>query len=259
GQVPACAPPRALVPTVSQSGAAAPARGTRGRGPPRLAALDPSLPDFLSAVLWLLDVPTDDPRWATLDPEQRRQSALDGVRRMLILQSRVRPLLLVFENLHWIDTETQNFLNRLVDGLRDTRILLLVNYRPEYRHAWANKGYYTQIRLDPLAPPSAEELLRALLGDASELAPLKALLIERAQGNPFFLEESARSLIETRVVTGERGAFRLAKPISTIRVPATVQAILAARIDQLSADDKRLLQSAAVIGRHFSRPLLEAI
>src|SRR5262249_3682095 len=139
------------------------------------------------------------------------------------------------------------------------RILLLVNYRPEYRHAWANKGYYTQIRLDPLTPRSAEELLRALLGDASELAPLKTLLIERAQGNPFFLEESARSLIETRVVAGERGAFRLATPISNIRVPATVQAILAARIDQLSADDKRLLQSAAVIGRQFSRPLLDAI
>jgi class 3 adenylate cyclase/tetratricopeptide (TPR) repeat protein len=225
----------------------------------RLTALDSSLMDFYSAILWLLDVPVEDPRSATVDPEQRRQAALDGVRRMLALQSRLRPLLLVFENLHWIDTETQTFLNRLVDGLRDTRILLLVNYRPEYRHAWANKIYYAQIRLDPLTPPNAEELLRALLGDAPELAPLKALLIERAQGNPFFLEESAHTLIETRVVTGERSAFRVAKPISNIRVPVTVQAVLAARIDRLSADDKWLLQCAAVIGRQFSRPLLEAI
>ena len=259
GQMTAWMPLRDLLRTYFQIEARATAPEIRQQVATHLGALDPSLTDFLSAILWLLDVPVEDSRWTALDPEHRRQAALDGVRRILVLQSRRRPLLLVFENLHWIDTETQTFLNRLVDGLRDTRILLLVNYRPEYRHAWANKIYYAQIRLDPLTPASAEELLRALLGDAPELKPLKALLIERAQGNPFFLEESARTLIETRMVTGGRGAFRLAKPISNIRVPATVQAILAARIDRLSADDKRLLQSAAVIGRQFSQPLLEAI
>ena len=224
-----------------------------------LAALDPSLQDVVPAVLWLLDVPVADPGWAGLDPEQRRQATLDGVRRILVWQSRVRPLLLVFENLHWIDAETQTFLNRLVDGLRGTRILLLVNYRPEYTHGWANKTYYAQVRLDPLAPASAEELLHTLLGDAPDLLPLKSLLIERTQGNPFFLEESTRTLIETRVVVGQRGAFHLAKPLSSIRVPATVQAILAARIDRLDPEEKRMLQSAAVIGREFSLPLLQAI
>src|SRR4030095_16701999 len=123
-----------------------------------LVALDPSLQDVVAAVLWLLDMPVDDPGWAGLDPEQRRQATLDGVRRILVWQSRVRPLLLVFENLHWIDAETQTFLNRLVDGLRGTRILLLVNYRPEYSHSWSNKTYYGQVRLDPLAPESAEAL-----------------------------------------------------------------------------------------------------
>ena len=224
-----------------------------------LAALDPSLQDVVPAVLWLLDVPVADPGWAGLDPEQRRQATLDGVRRILVWQSRVRPLLLVFENLHWIDAETQTFLNRLVDGLRGTRILLLVNYRPEYTHGWASKTYYAQVRLDPLAPASAEELLHTLLGDAPDLLPLKSLLIERTQGNPFFLEESTRTLIETRVVVGQRGAFHLAKPLSSIRVPATVQAILAARIDRLDPEEKRMLQSAAVIGREFSLPLLQAI
>ena len=224
-----------------------------------LAALDPSLEDVLPAVLWLLDVPVEDPGWALLDPEQRRQATLEGVRRVLVWQSRVRPLLVIFENLHWIDAETQAFLNRLVDGLQGTRILLLVNYRPEYRHGWASKTYYGQVRLDPLAPENAEALLSTLLGDAPDLLPLKALLIERTQGNPFFLEESARTLIETKVVAGQRGAFHLASPLSSIRVPATVQAILAARIDRLDAEEKRLLQSAAVIGRECSRPLLEAV
>ncbi|HWN90179.1 MAG TPA: hypothetical protein VNQ15_02170, partial [Verrucomicrobiae bacterium] len=145
------------------------------------------------------------------------------------------------------------------DGLQGTRILLLVNYRPEYRHGWANKTYYGQVRLDPLAAESAEALLSTLLGDAPDLLPLKSLLIERTQGNPFFLEESTRTLIETRVVVGRRGAFHLASPLSSIRVPATVQAILAARIDRLGPDEKRLLQSAAVIGREFSLPLLQAV
>jgi class 3 adenylate cyclase/tetratricopeptide (TPR) repeat protein len=232
---------------------------SRDRVVARVTALDHSLHDTLPAVLWLLDLPVEDPAWRVLDPEHRRQSALEGVRRLLFRQSRVQPLLLVFENLQWIDAESQVFLNRLVESLPAGRILLLVSYRPEYSHAWANKTYYTQIRLGPLASGSAEELLRALLGNGPELAPLKALLIERTQGNPFFLEESARALIETRVLVGQRGAFRLAKELSSIRVPATVQAILAARIDRLSADEKRLLQSAAVIGREFSLPLLQSI
>src|SRR5262249_47800163 len=143
-------PLRDLLRTYFQVKARATAPEIRGQVAMLLAALDPSLSDFLSAILWLLDVPAEDSRWATLDPEQRRQAALDGVRRMFVLQSRLRPLLLAFENLHWIDTETQTFLNLLVDGLRDTRILLLVNYRPEYRQAWDNRSYYAQIRLESL-------------------------------------------------------------------------------------------------------------
>jgi class 3 adenylate cyclase/tetratricopeptide (TPR) repeat protein len=225
----------------------------------RLAALDPAIQDVLPAVLWLLDVPVADPAWDTLDREQRRQATLDGVRRILVWLSRGQPLLLVFENLHWLDAETQTFLNRLVDGLVGTRILLLVNYRPEYRHDWASRSYYSQIRLDPLASAGAEELLHTLLGDAPDLLPLTRLLIERTQGNPFFLEESTRTLVETKVVVGQPGAFHLGKELSSIRVPATVQAILGARIDRLDPGDKRLLQTAAVIGRAFSLPLLRVI
>jgi len=171
----------------------------------------------------------------------------------------VQPLLLVFENLHWIDTETQAFLNGLVESLPAARLLLLVNYRPEYQHGWGHKTYYTQLRLDPLPPASAEALLQSLLGNDADLEPLKQRLIERTQGNPFFLEESVRTLVETQVLAGAQGAYRVARTLPSIQVPATVQAVLAARIDRLPPEEKQLLQTAAVIGTEVPFALLQAI
>jgi tetratricopeptide (TPR) repeat protein len=139
------------------------------------------------------------------------------------------------------------------------RLLLLVNYRPEYQHGWGSKTSYTQLRLDPLPPASADALLQALLGDNPSLVPLKQLLVARTQGNPFFLEESVRTLMETGVLVGEPGAYRLVQALPTIQVPATVQAVLAARIDRLPPEDKRLLQTAAVVGTEVPLPLLQAI
>ncbi len=149
----------------------------------------------------------------TLDPPQRRQRTLDALKRVLLRESQVQPLLLVFEDLHWIDAETQALLDSLVESLPTARLLLLVNYRPEYQHGWGSKTYYTQLRLDPLPPASAEEFLQALLGDDPSLAPLTPLLIARTEGNPFFLEESVRTLVETGVLVGERGAYRLAQAL----------------------------------------------
>ena len=219
------------------------------------AALGPTLPAFLT----LLDVPVEDRHWQDLDPAQRRQRTLEAIKRLLLRESQVQPLLLVFENLHWIDAETQAVLDSLIDSLPTARLLLLVNYRPEYQHGWGSKTYYTQLRLDPLPTASAEELLQALLGDDPSLVPLKRLLIERTEGNPFFLEESVRALVETGVLVGERGAYRLAKPLDSLQVPATVQAVLAARIDRLPPEEKRLLQTAAVIGTEVPFALLQAI
>jgi class 3 adenylate cyclase/tetratricopeptide (TPR) repeat protein len=218
-------------------------------------ALEPTLPAFLS----LLDVPVEDPQWQALDPPQRRQRTLDACKRLLLRESQVQPLLLVFEDLHWIDSETQALLDSLLESLPTARLLLLVNYRPEYQHAWGSKTYYTQLRIDPLPPESADALLQALLGTDAGLEPLKHLLIERTEGNPFFLEESVRTLIETQVLAGERGAYRLAAALPSIQVPATVQAVLAARIDRLPADEKRLLQAASVIGKDVPFALLHAI
>ena len=147
----------------------------------------------------------------------------------------------------------------LVESLPPARVLLLVNYRPEYQHGWGSKTYYTQLRLDPLPEASADVLLQALLGPDPGLVLLTQLLIARTQGNPFFLEESVRTLVETGGLVGERGAYVLAQPFDTLQVPATVQALLAARIDRLAPEDKRLLQTAAVIGTEVPWPLLQAI
>jgi class 3 adenylate cyclase/tetratricopeptide (TPR) repeat protein len=225
----------------------------------KLLTLDEALRPTLPALLTLLDVPVEDDEWQALDPPQRRQRTLDALKRLLLRESQVQPLAVVCENLQWIDTETQAFLDSLVESLPTARILLLVNYRPEYQHGWGSKTYYTQLRLDPLAPTSAQTLLQALLGDDAELAPLERVLIERTEGNPFFMEESVRALVEGQVLAGEPGAYRLARAPLTIQVPATVQAVLAARMDRLPAEDKVLLQTAAVIGKDVPFPLLQAI
>jgi predicted ATPase/class 3 adenylate cyclase len=234
-------------------------RTIRAKVTGQVLTLDEALQETIPALLALLDaLPTDSP-FLRLDPPQRRQRTLEALKRVLLRESQAQPLLLVFEDLHWIDAETQALLDRLVEGLPTARLLLLVNYRPEYHHGWGSKTSYTQLRLDPLPPASADEVLQALLGDDPSLVPLKPLLIARTEGNPFFLEESVRTLVETGVLVGAPGAYRLAQALPTIQVPATVQAVLAARIDRLPPEEKRLLQTAAVIGTEVSLPLLQAI
>ena len=225
----------------------------------KLLSLDRQLEPCVFPILWLLDVPIEDEHWERLDPPQRRQRILDGVKRLLLRESQVQPLVVLFEDLHWIDAETQAFLDSLVESLPTARLLLLVNYRPEYRHGWGGKTYYRQLQINPLAPESAEALLDALLGNDTALAPLKRLMIERTEGNPFFVEESVRSLVETGVLAGERGAYRVTRILQGLRVPATAQAMLAARIDRLDPEDKRLLQAAAVIGTDVPFSLLQAV
>jgi len=223
----------------------------------RILGLDRALEPLLPPLLALLDLPAEDARWEALDPPQRRQRTLDAVKRLLLRESQVQPLLLVFEDLHWIDGETQALLDRLVDGLGSARLLLLVNYRPEYEHRWGSKTAYSQLRLDSLPAESAAQLLATLLGPDTSLAPLTRMLVRR--GNPFFLEETVRTLAETGALAGQRGAYRLARAVETLQVPATVQTLLAARIDRLPAEEKRLLQAASVIGKDVPYALLAAI
>jgi class 3 adenylate cyclase len=225
----------------------------------KLFTLDESLKPLLPAFFGLLDVPVDDPQWQALDPAQRRHQTLDANKRLLLREAQAQPVIVIFEDLHWIDTETQALLDSLVASLPAARLLMLVNYRPEYQHTWGSKTYYTQLRLDALPAESAGELLEGLLGGDPALGPLKSLLAERTSGNPLFLEESVRTLVETRALAGTRGAYRLVQPVEAIQVPATVQSILASRIDRLPLEEKRLLQSAAVIGKDVPFALLQGI
>jgi class 3 adenylate cyclase/tetratricopeptide (TPR) repeat protein len=223
----------------------------------KLLALDGALAPTLPALLALLNAPVNDPAWETLDPAERRRRMLDGVRYLLLQEARQRPLLLIFEDLHWIDNETQAVLDSLVECLGSARVLLLATYRPEYQHGWAGKTYYSQLRLDALAGDSRGQLLDVLLGDDPTLSSLKQLLVNH--GNPFFLEEIVRALVETKALEGSSGSYRLIRPIEAVRVPATVQVILASRIDRLSLEDKHLLQIAAVTGRSVPVSLLRAV
>jgi class 3 adenylate cyclase/tetratricopeptide (TPR) repeat protein len=234
-------------------------RTIRAKVTAQVLTLDEALQSSTPALLALLDaLPADSP-FLTLDPPQRRQRTLDALKRILLRESQVQPLLLLFEDLHWIDAETQALLDSLVESLPTAQLLLLVNYRPEYQHGWGNKTYYTQLRLDPLPPAGVDEVLQVLLGDNLSLVPLKQLLIARTAGNPFFLEESVRTLVETEVLAGMPGAYRLTQPLQHIQMPATVQALLAARIDRLPAEEKRLLQTVAAIGTEIPLLLLEVI
>jgi transcriptional regulator with AAA-type ATPase domain/tetratricopeptide (TPR) repeat protein len=232
-------------------------RAIRERITGKVLAMDAALQPTLPALQALLDVPVDDAGWQILDPTQRRRRTLEAVKRLLLREAREQPLLLIFEDLHWSDGETQAVLDTLVDDLGSARLLLLVSYRPEYEHAWGSKTYCSRLRLDALPVESAGEFLEALLGEDPGLAPLKQLLVKR--GNPFFLEETVRTLVETNALTGERGHYRLGQPVHTLEVPPTVQAMLAARIDRLSPEAKRLLQVASVVGKDVPFALLRTI
>jgi class 3 adenylate cyclase/tetratricopeptide (TPR) repeat protein len=235
------------------------ARRIREKVAGKLLTLDESLRPSVTPIAALLGLPVDDARWQKLEPRERRQETLDAVKRVILREAQLAPVLLVFEDLHWIDAETQAFLDALVPSAASARLLILVNYRPEYVHGWTNQRHYAQLRIGALGPDVAGALLDELLGIDASVTSLKAILIERTEGNPFFLEESVRSLVETGHLTGRRGAYRLARPAEGMAVPATVRAVLDARIDRLSADDKRLLQCAAVIGKDVPFKLLEAV
>ena len=225
----------------------------------QVQTLDTALSDTIPALLALLDALPEDSPFRQLDAPQRRQHMFAAFKRVLLRQSQVQPLLLVCEDLHWLDTETQALLEGLGESLPTARLLLLMSYRPDYRHGWGSKTYYTQVRLDPLPQASADAFLQSLVGDDSSLNPLTQLLIQRTEGNPFFLEESVRTLVETEALMGEPGAYRVAPALPTLQVPATVQAILAARIDRLPPEEKHLLQTAAVIGMEVPVPLLQVV
>ena len=224
----------------------------------QLLALDHAPASDVAPLLALLEAPVPSD-WTMLDPPRRRQQTLDALTRFVLRLSHVSPTLLAVEDLHWSDAETQAFVDRLMMSAPSAALMILVTYRPEFAHGWGNRECYRQIRLDALPAKTAEALLDALLGTDTTLEPLKQTLIDRTEGNPFFLEESVRMLVETRVLSGVSGAHRLERAVSTIDPSPTVQAVLAARVERLPVGARRLLEAASVIGRQFSLRLLQAI
>jgi hypothetical protein len=220
------------------------ARLIREKVTSRILTLDSTLQEAIPPVLDLLDVLDASHPFRSLEPLRHRQYTYQAVTRLLLSESRVRPIIAVFEDLHWNDSLTLGLLNELVVGSQNARLLLLVTYRPDYSDEWRHRPNYIQLGLSSLASESLTELLQAVLGSDPSLPTLKSFLVERASGNPFFVEEIVRTLVDTGVLEGRRSSYRLARPLSSIEVPRTVQAVLAARIDSLPAAGKRQLQAA---------------
>jgi tetratricopeptide (TPR) repeat protein len=224
----------------------------------RVLALDRSLEDALPYLNGLLGLTDQNNQIAQIEAQTRKRRALEAIKRIILRESLNQPLIVIFEDLHWIDSESQAFLNLLTDSIGTARILMLVNYRPEYRHEWGHKTYYTQLRLDPLGKESADEMLSALLGDGRDLTPLKRLIIDKTEGNPLFMEKIVQALFEEEMLK-RNGAVKITRSLNQLKIPSTVQDILAARIDRLGPDQKDLLQTLAVIGTEFKLCLVRTV
>ena len=231
----------------------------------KVLMLDRSLEDTLPYIFSLLGIEEEGDSLPQMDPQVKKKKTFEAIKRVLLRESLNQPLIIIFEDLHWMDGESQDFLNLLVESVATARLLLLVNYRPEYHHDWGSKTYYSQLRLDPLRREEAEELLTALVGEgegakhASPLQTLKSLILEKTEGNPFFMEEVVQTLAEEEVLSGDRGNYHLEKPPEELHIPTTVQGVLASRIDRLGSEEKEFLQTLSVIGKEFSFGLLKKV
>jgi predicted ATPase len=223
-----------------------------------LAALDPALSELLPYLLGLLGIQEAPDPLAEMDSQVRRFRTLEAIKRIILRDSLEHTLVVIFEDLHWIDAETQALLDLLADAVAAARLLLLVNYRPEYRHEWSGRGHYLQLRLDPLGGENAAAMLAGLLGEGAELEALKRPIAERTGGNPFFIEEMVQALFEQGILT-RNGAVKLARPLAQAHLPVTVQGLLASRIDRLPVEQKELLQTLAVIGRESPLGLIKKV
>jgi len=224
----------------------------------KIVTLDRALEDTLPYLFGLLALVEGADPLIQMDAQIRRRRTLEAIRRILLRESANFPLMLIFEDLHWIDDETQALLDLMAEAIASARILLLVNYRPEYSHDWGNRTSYTRLRLEPLGKEGANEMLTSLLGDSVEIMPLKQLIIEKSEGTPFFMEETIQALFEDGTLV-RNGYTKITRPLSKLRIPPTVQAILASRIDRLPPAEKELLQTLAVIGPEFSLTLARQV
>jgi class 3 adenylate cyclase len=240
-------------------GPADPEETVRDKVTRALDDLDPAVRAALPAVLDLFgaaDTASRPPEPAAGTGHERLASV---VRRLGRLRGAVEPAVLLLDDAHWIDPASEALMGELAAGLTGTRTLLLANFRPEYRPAWLGGSHYHQLPLAPLDEAASRALVADLLGTDPSVGGLSDLIWERTAGNPFFIEEIVQALAGSATLSGRRGAYRLAAPLDAVAIPATVQVLVAARIDRLGEEPKRVLQTAAVIGRQFDEPLLRAV
>lgn len=227
----------------------------------KLAKFNPGLLDIaLPAFQDLLSLKVDDEIWSELEPKEKREQTFEALRNLLIEIGLNKPLVLAIEDLHWIDKSSEKFLNYFIDWLPQSSILLILLYRPEYIHSWSNKSYFSKVGLNQLTTESSAELVLALLKGGEVALELEQLILSRAAGNPLFMEEFTQSLLEDGLITRQEGnRFVLNRKSTEIQVPATIQGIIAARMDRLEDNLKRTMQVASVIGRDFAFRILQTI
>ena len=217
--------------------------------------LDTALPAFHD----LLSVKVDDEHYLKLEPKHKREKIFESIRDLFISISQEKPLILVIEDLHWIDEATEAFLSYLIEWIVNAPIMLVLLYRTEYHHQWSSKTYYHKIGLDQLGTDSSAELIKAMLEEGDVAPELKELILNRAAGNPLFMEELTYTLIENGSIKKSDNRYVLSRNISDIQIPDTVQGIISARMDRLEENLKRTMQVAAVIGRDFAFRILQTI
>jgi class 3 adenylate cyclase/tetratricopeptide (TPR) repeat protein len=225
----------------------------------RIASLDEKLQGILPPLQDVLSLKVQDEEYLKLEPQQRREQVFEAIRTLLIRESLNRPLVLAIDDLQWIDKTSEEFLTYFIDGLANTHILLILLYRPEYTPVWVSKGYYSQIRVDQLPTGGSSDLIQAILEGGEVATDLRTLILTRASGNPLFIEEFTRTLLERGYIQRKDGHYVLTVKPSDIQVPDTVQGIIAARIDRLEAKLKQTMQVASVIGRDFPFRILQTI
>jgi len=235
------------------------ARAARDKIAGRMVLLDEKLAEGLPVMFDFLGVPDPERPAPPLGPEARQRQLFDVIRRLGRARSAREPAVFLFEDLHWFDRASEEFIENFVEISPGNRSLVLLNFRPEFHARWMQKSYYQQLPLAPLSAEAIDALLRDLVGSGASVKALPELIRERTGGNPFFIEEVVQALVEDGSLVGARGAYRLARPREKVAVPPTVQAVLAARIDRLDSREKHLLQTAAVIGKEFAEPVLKRV
>ena len=221
--------------------------------------LDERLKSTLPPFQDLLSVKVEDDTYLQLEPAAKKIRTFEAIRDLLVRESENKPVILAVEDLHWIDSISEEFLNYLIDWLAGTHILLILLYRPEYTHQWGSKSFYSKIGVDQLTTKSSAQLVQNILEGGEVVPELRELILNRAGGNPLFVEELTHSLLENGSIQRKDHQYVLTKKASEIEVPDTIQGIIAARIDRIEENLKRIMQVASVIGREFAYRILQTI